>query len=118
MMRPGPGSWLGAGCGPSTSHLYARPESTPFTWAPGCAAGAGAPRSTPHWSASGALPSDREVPVAEAGHPGRVEAVAAVEHDRRAHQAGQLAPVQVEILGPLGHQHHRVAVVEDLVDRR
>src|SRR4051812_41953299 len=57
----------------------------------------------------------RDVAEAELRHPLRIQAVAAIEHERVAHEAHELAPVELEVLRPFGGQHDGIAVVEDLL---
>src|ERR671928_712152 len=47
----------------------------------------------------------------------RVERVAPVDHEPARHRGRDLAPVQVEEVAPLGHEHDRVGVAH-AIDRR
>ena len=61
---------------------------------------------------------DADVDEAELAQRGRLEHVAAVDEDRRAHQVAQARQVELAELVPLGHDHQRVGQRRDGVGVR
>src|SRR3954451_22239498 len=57
-------------------------------------------------------PPDALVHEPRGAHGAGVERVATVDHEVPAHARGDLAPVELEQLAPLGHEHGRVGALE------